>query len=189
MSLNNNLDYHLTRHNVGSWWIRYFCFLNKIHLFKSNDFLANYAYINFNNIDLFLLEPISYINLSGSVLKKFLFFNKVSYDTILIIHDDLDLRVGDIRLKFSGITANHKGIENINFFLNTSDFFRLRIGIGCSASSFKKDYVLSEASYSDKIKILHSIRCSLFLIDDILNLNFSNFRNKFVNFSYGDKNG
>lgn len=180
MSLNNNCSYHFTRHNVGSWWMRYFCLLNDIALFKDDKFSIYFAKINFGNKELFLLEPFTYINLSGIILNKFLSFHSVSYDSILLIHDDLDLNVGDIRLKFGGHTASHNGLNNVIACLQTACFFRLRIGIGNNLSFSRQSYVLSEPSDEEKYKILFSIKCSLLCVDDILNFNFSKFRNNFL---------
>lgn len=182
MSLNNNLFYHFTRHNVGSWWVRYFCFLNDIYLIKDDRFSVYFSRFNFCDSELIFVEPFTYINLSGNILSNFLSFHSIKYDSILIVHDDLDLNVGDIRLKFSGNTATHNGLNSVVSCLNTSDFFRLRIGIGNSFynAESKKSYVLSEPNCEDKHKILFSIKCSLFCIDDILNLNFSRFRSNFL---------
>src|SRR5205085_7341006 len=94
MSLNNNTFYHFTRHNVGSWWIRYFCFLNSIFLVKDDKFFIYFAKFNFCDNELILIEPFTYINFSGVVLSKFLSCYSIKYDSILIIHDDLDLNIG-----------------------------------------------------------------------------------------------
>jgi PTH1 family peptidyl-tRNA hydrolase len=120
------------------------------------------------------------MNFSGNILYNFLSFNFIQYYSILIVHDDLDLLVGDIKLKFSSTTSSHNGISSIISFLKTSDFFRLRIGIGNNFSVLRKKYVLSEPSYSEKVDILRAIKCSIFCIDDILSLNFSRFRNNFL---------
>ncbi len=191
MSLNNPISYHFTRHNVGSWWIRYFCLLNDIQLQLDSKFQANIAYIKYNDIQFFVLEPLSYINCAGGVLSKFLSFYSVDPKCVLIIHDDLDLQVGDIKLKFSGGNSGHNGLHSISSVLKTSCFFRLRIGVGVENGCFsKKEYVLSEPNFSDKIGILLAIKVSLFFIDDILNLNFSSFRNKINNFfCFGENNG
>lgn len=181
MSLNNNTtSYHLTRHNVASWWVRYFCFFNKISLIKDDKFSIYYSKFFFESNCFFIIEPFNYINLSGSILKNFLLYYSIDYHSILIIHDDLDLNVGDIRLKFSGINSMHNGLKNVVSFLKSNDFFRLRIGISNCSSFLKKSYVLSEPNYYEKKKILFSIKCSILCVDDILNLNFSGFRNNFL---------
>lgn len=179
MSLNNPDAYYLTRHNVGLWWLRYFCFLNEICLFKDDRFLAKFAAVKYMSNTLFLLESFNYINCSGDVLLKFLSFYNINVKSILIVHDDLDLSVGDIRLKFSGNNSSHNGLSSVSSKLNSSDFYRLRIGIGSTTANYRKDYVLNEPNYNDRFKILNAIRCSFFLIDDILNLSFANFKTKF----------
>lgn len=181
MSLNNDVTkYHGTRHNVGSWWIRYFCYLNDICLVKDDIFSIHFAKFNFLNAELFLIEPANYINFSGSILYNFLLRHSIQYHSILIVHDDLDLNEGDVRLKFSGVHASHNGLNDIISFLNTRDFLRLRIGIGNDSSILRKTYVLSEPNNKEKNKILFGIKCSLLCIDEILNLNFSKFRNSFL---------
>lgn len=181
MSLNNDVSrYHFTRHNVGSWWIRYFCCLNGISLIKDSVFSVYFAKFNFLGCELFLIEPINYINFSGSILYNFLAYHSIQYYSILIVHDDLDLNVGDIRLKFSGVNSSHNGLNSIISFLKTCEFFRLRIGVGNDTRLLRKTYVLSEPNNNEKFKIFFGIKCSFFCIDDILNLNFSKFRNNFL---------
>lgn len=181
MSLNNDAAlYHLTRHNVASWWVRYFCFFNKINLIKDDKFFIYYSKFFFGHNYFFIIEPFNYINLSGSILNNFLLYYSIDYYSILIIHDDLDLNIGDIRLKNSGVNATHNGVKNIISVFKNDNFFRLRIGIGSCSSFLRKSYVLSEPNYYEKKKILFSIKCSILCVDDILNLNFSGFRNNFL---------
>lgn len=183
MSLNNPSFYHFTRHNVGSWWIRSFCLMNDICMFNDKRFSANIAYVKYNNFSLFILESTNYINCYGSFLIKFLSFNNIMPHFVLIVHDDLDLLAGNVKLKYAGGSSGHNGLLNVISALKTSCFFRLRIGIGSKYTVLsKKDYVLSEPELSDKKLILSAIKVSLFFIDDILNLNFSCFRNKIDKF-------
>lgn len=181
MSLNNNFKYYLTRHNVASWWIRYFCFFNKFLLLKDSERYVNFGFFSFKNFILCFLEPFYYINMSGLILENFLLYYKFKVDSLLIVHDDLDLDVGDIRVKYSGSSSSHNGVISIVNFFKTEDFLRLRIGIGRSSSSREK-YVLSEPNYIEKKKIIYAIKSSMFLIDDILNLNFSSFKIRFIEF-------
>ena len=86
-----------------------------------------------------LLKPQKYINLSGEVIKKFVDYYKVDINDILIINDDLDLEIGNFKLKPTGSSAGHNGLKNIELMLGTQDYKRLKIGIS-NNKQLKKFY-------------------------------------------------
>ena len=93
-----------------------------------------------------LLKPLSYMNLSGGVVKPVLNRYKVELEDVLIVYDDLDLPLGRIRIRASGGSAGHRGMESIITSLRTDSIARLRIGIGRPDGEPPEEYVLENFS-------------------------------------------
>lgn len=96
--------------------------------------------------DVTLLEPMTFMNLSGESVQPAAAFSKASPSEILVVHDELDLPFGDVRLKVGGGHAGHNGLRSIIECLGSPDFARLRIGIGRPVAGFRgdvADWVLS----------------------------------------------
>lgn len=90
-----------------------------------------------------LLKPLTFMNLSGRALADLVRKNGIALERVLILHDELDLPFGTIRLKFSGGLAGHNGLKSVAACLGTRDFARLRLGIGRPEDgSSMADYVL-----------------------------------------------
>jgi peptidyl-tRNA hydrolase, PTH1 family len=102
---------------------------------------------------MFFLKPLTYMNLSGISVAALCRKNKINSNQILVVYDDMDLPFGRIRLKQSGGSAGHNGINSIINELQTNNFSRLRIGIGRVTGSETVSHVLSEFTNEDE-KIL-----------------------------------
>lgn len=89
-----------------------------------------------------LVQPLTYMNLSGRAVVEVLQQNKLDPSQLVLVYDDLDLPVGRIRLRAGGGSAGHRGVQSIIDALGTEDFLRLRIGIGKPLSGETADYVL-----------------------------------------------
>jgi PTH1 family peptidyl-tRNA hydrolase len=97
------------------------------------------------DVEFRLLKPLTYMNLSGEAVKKYLDFHGLSVKHLIVIVDDADLKLGEIKMKSFGGTAGHKGLSSIRDNLQGTDFKRMRLGIGrpdCSETSLA-DYVLT----------------------------------------------
>ncbi len=124
---NPGREYEATRHNAGHWFV---------------DALAaalGAAFVNegkFHGLvaravgDVRLLKPQTYMNLSGRAVGAIARFFAVAPADILVVHDELDLKPGEAKLKFGGGVAGHNGLRDIRAQLGTADFWRLRLGIG-----------------------------------------------------------
>ena len=121
--------YSSTRHNAGFWWIDFVAKNHKLSLKKSTKFFGYYTSIS-DKSDVFFLEPHTFMNDSGMSVQAFANFYKIKAEEILIIHDELDISPGKIKLKLGGGHGGHNGIKDISQMLGTSNFWRLRIGIG-----------------------------------------------------------
>lgn len=80
--------------------------------------------------DLIVMKPLSFMNLSGLAVKRVMDFYKIKIDSLWVIHDDIDLPIGKIRIRKGGASAGHHGIDSIIKNLNDDDFVRFRLGIG-----------------------------------------------------------
>ena len=123
---------------------------------------------------------MNYINKSGVAIKKFIKQSSINANQILVIYDDLDLKVGQIRLKKGGSSGGHNGLNSIISECGSKDFWRLRIGIGKPiAKEETVNYVLGKPSQADTEIIYESFNKILVNFDDILKGNFSKVMNLF----------
>jgi PTH1 family peptidyl-tRNA hydrolase len=134
--------YQFTRHNIG------FMVLEKIAAqwevaLKQKSFDALWNRGKIAGINVLLAMPQTYMNLSGNAARKLLAYFKMDISNLIVIHDDLDLPFGKLRLKTGGGDAGHKGLKSITTCLGSADFMRVRMGIGKpSDKSRVEDYVL-----------------------------------------------
>jgi len=100
-----------------------------------------------------LLEPMTFMNLSGDSVQRAMRFFKVPLSRLLVIHDEMDLPFGQLRLKQGGGTAGHNGLKSIVQCCGGNDFLRLRFGIGRPRSSRPESYVLSDFAAVEKAEL------------------------------------
>ena len=150
---NPGRKYEATRHNAGFW------FLDGIARSAHADFRREARFhgevARVPGGELWLLKPETYMNNSGRAVAALAGFYRIPADQILVVHDELDLRPGDVRLKFGGGLGGHNGLRDIAPALGTQDFWRLRIGIGHpreipSSEQEPVDYVLHAPSLEDR---------------------------------------
>ena len=126
---NPESDYANTRHNMGFDVINEISKKCNIKVSKSK-FNALYGMGEIENNKVILVKPQTYMNLSGESIIQFKKFYKISNKNIIVIYDDIDLKIGDIRLKAKGGAGTHNGMKSVVQNLNTEDFIRVRVGIG-----------------------------------------------------------
>jgi PTH1 family peptidyl-tRNA hydrolase len=100
-----------------------------------------------------LARPLTYMNLSGQALRPLVSFYKLSFEDILVIHDDLDLPLGTTRLRPEGGSGGHKGMRSIIEALGSQAFPRLRVGIGRPPGNDAVSYVLSDFTTDEQITL------------------------------------
>ncbi len=123
---NPGSEYEATRHNVGFWFVDRLAVQLAATLAPQARFFGRAA----RSGELWLLQPTTFMNRSGQAVAALAHFYKLSPAEILVVHDDLDLLPGDIRLKAGGGNGGHNGLKDIEASLGTPDFWRLRLGIG-----------------------------------------------------------
>jgi len=143
------------RHNCGFQLIDYISDYLNLTLNKDSHTGSCFSKFIFNNNKVFFLKPNSFMNLSGQTIRKFCNFYKIDPKNILIVHDELDLDIGVVKLKRSGGHGGHNGIRDcINNLGN--EFCRLRLGIGRPKFQAVADYVLSDHT-NDEYKNLKKV--------------------------------
>lgn len=167
-----------TRHNIG------FMAVDKIVLsmgleFDKFKFGGLYTSINIKGEKIIFLKPQEYINLSGNVIRKYVDFFDIDLKDVLIIHDDLDLDVGVMKLRTKGGSGGHNGLKNIEMNFKTKDYKRIKIGISNNKMYNTKDYVLGKFSIEDKKLIDNTLDKLPKLFNDYLDLSFENLMNKY----------
>ena len=181
VGLGNPGDNYLnTRHNVGFAAIDKFCELKQLALSFNSKFksLINSIYINQDKI--ILCKPQTFMNLSGLVVKSISNYYKILMQDIIIIHDDIDIPIGKIKIKQSGSSAGHNGIKNIIQELNSQNFIRIKIGIGRKIPAQElSNYVLSKFSIPEQSLIDHAITQTCEAIKIMLTQNIFFAMNKF----------
>lgn len=175
---NPGREYENTRHNVGFMIIDNYANNNNITIDKQK-FDGLFVKTNIKGIDIILLKPLKYMNLSGEVVKKFVDFYKINIEDILIINDDLDMQLGKIKLKSKGSSGGHNGLKNIENHLNTQEYKRLKIGISNNKNIDTKDYVLSKFNCEDLKIIQTTIDNTINILNDFLELPFDTLMSKY----------
>ncbi len=182
---NPELQYGLTRHNAGFWLLNSLAEQKNLVWKTDSKFKAELTNFSSNHLGIekfWLMKPSLYMNESGISVSSFCSFYKLKVDEVLIVHDELDLKPGVLRIKKGGSNAGHRGIQDIQQRLGADDFWRLRLGIGhprTIESPIKNvsDFVLSKPSDVDKLNIHRAINSCLNNLCDLLDCNIDNIQN------------
>ena len=156
---NYGKEYLNTRHNAGFIMVDYLS--NSLGLCWNSDkkMQANIACGIFDNNKLIFCKPNTYMNCSGVAVLAIVSYYKIRPEDILVIHDDIDLELGNIKVKFAGGNGGHNGLRSIDHLLG-KEYYRLRIGIGRPVNSefSVSDYVLGNFTNDEYNCILNSIK-------------------------------
>lgn len=159
-----------TRHNVGFMVVNNF--LKKSTSVKESVWQAN---TKFNSLtakvdkEIILVKPLSYMNASGEVIAKLMRFYKISPFGLYVIHDDLDLPLGRIKISYGHGSAGHKGVESLIEKIGSNNFVRIRVGIGSDKKiSNPEKYVLSNFEEKEGAKIRKMVKKATEIIELIL---------------------
>ncbi len=140
-------------------------------------FKAEIGNLEFGEQELLLVKPQTFMNLSGMAVSLVKNYYKVNPEDIIVIHDDLDLPLGKIKIRLGGAAAGHHGVENIIKELGTDQFIRIRLGIGNQKSlsgehkriSFNAEhFVVEEFLPKEQVLIKHMIKQALDAIDILI---------------------
>ena len=123
-------EYEATRHNAGFWFIDAVARELKTSLAPERSYFGLVARVNLRQGPVWLLKPMTFMNLSGKSVGALARFFKIAPGEILVAHDELDLLPGHVKMKLGGSHAGHNGLKDIQAALGSADFWRLRLGIG-----------------------------------------------------------
>lgn len=175
---NPGKSYEKTRHNIGFMAVDSYINQKKLGQMKEK-FNGLYLESDLNGEKVIFLKPLSYMNLSGTVVKKYVDYFNIDINDLLVICDDLDLPVFSIKLKYKGGCGGHNGLRNIEENIGSSDYKRLKIGIGNNKLIDGKDYVLGKFK-RDEIKELNKrLEIVNNIIDDFLKIDFEKVMSKY----------
>ena len=165
---NPGAQYEATRHNAGFWWVDQVCAETGSKLNLEAKFFGHAGKLK-SHEDTWLLKPTTFMNASGRAVAALAKFYKITPESILVIHDELDLPPGVTKLKKGGGHGGHNGLKDIAAQLGTPDFWRLRIGIGHPGDKNQVDnFVLHAATRDEQTLIEQNIDQSTTLLPLLL---------------------
>ena len=166
---NPGSEYEATRHNAGFWWIDAAAQQLGARLAAERAYFGLVGRINRPAGPVWLLQPQTYMNLSGKSVAALARFFKITPQEILVVHDELDLLPGQMKLKQGGGHAGHNGLRDIHAQLGSADYWRLRLGIGHPGVKAEvADYVLRKPPADQREAIERAIEESLKHLDAML---------------------
>lgn len=174
---NPGTEYSNTRHNAGFMAIdriseHYNCSFSK-------KFNGLYAELRVDGEKIILLKPQKYMNLSGEVIKEYVDYFKIDVSDVLVIYDDMDINVGEIKLKYKGSSAGHNGLKDIERHLGTNEYKRIKIGISKNSLISTPDYVLGKFRPEELKKINCILDDMVNIFEDYLALSFERLMSKY----------
>ncbi len=159
--------YALTPHNVGFMVCDLLSFSFNFS-FNSNSRIKGYVgKFNYNSNKIAVLKPATYMNLSGESVSAFINFYKLEIDKMIVVHDDIDMELGKIKIKKNSSSGGHKGVESIINILGTQDFTRIKIGVG-RGNGDAASHVLSLLSNTEKESIRKAVETAEYAALDII---------------------
>ncbi|WP_258928107.1 aminoacyl-tRNA hydrolase [Desulfoferrobacter suflitae] len=153
---NPGKEYAMTRHNVGFQVLDRLAETLGISL-QQRKFRANWGTGVFEGRKIFLFEPLTFMNRSGEVVAEVLKYFAISVDRMLVIHDDLDLPLGRMRLVSRGGAGGHRGVASIIQHLGRQDFSRMKLGIGRPGRGEAVESYVLQAPYPDEAPLFQEM--------------------------------
>ena len=176
---NPGSEYAQTRHNVGFWFLDELAKSSNVSFQAQSRFFGEIARLKTGDHDCWLLKPTTFMNRSGQGVGAAASFYRIPIERILVIHDELDLEAGTVRLKESGGHGGHNGLRDITTRFSSDQYLRLRIGIGHPGpGSDVSKYVLNRPTASEEMEIQNSISRTLDYLPDILSGNLQKAMNE-----------
>ncbi len=156
---NPGAEYAETRHNAGFRFLDVLLDATGEKLRAESRFNSNAGKVTVSGKEVWLLEPQTFMNHSGDAVSRFAHYFKIPVSEILVAHDELDLPPGTVRLKVGGGDGGHNGLSDVTEKLGSSDYARLRIGIGHPGNAAQVvSYVLKKAPAAEQTLIDAAIR-------------------------------
>lgn len=166
---NPGAKYSETRHNAGFWFLDLLAREFGANFRAEGKFLGDTCSVRSGGHELKLLKPSTFMNRSGQSVAAMARYYKIPVENVLVVHDELDLAPGTIRLKHAGGHGGHNGLRDIKAHFSSANFWRLRVGVGHPGHKDKVvGYVLERASKADQVAIDESIDAALRVMPELL---------------------
>lgn len=155
-------EYEDTRHNAGFWWVDEVARKLGGHFVPERSYFGQVARINLPAGPIWLLQPMTYMNLSGKAVAPLARFFKIAPEEILAVHDELDIEPGQMKFKLGGGNGGHNGLKDMQAQLGSPNFWRLRLGIGHPGDKAEvASYVLRKPPAAEREAIRECINKSI----------------------------
>lgn len=176
---NPTKEYDKTRHNIGFCVIDELAERNRIAV-NGKKHKAFYGKGSMKGEKVVLLKPRTFMNLSGESILEAANFYKVPNENIIIIYDDINLDVGQIRIRAKGSAGGHNGIKSIISHLGTMEFPRVKVGVGDKPKGMDlADYVLGRFDKEDASAVLEGVRHAALAVEMLLESGMEQAMNQF----------
>ena len=165
---NIGLRYQHNRHNAGFLVLDYFA-QNRSIKFRAAKGDYYICEGDLNQVHYFLIKPSNYVNNSGVAALQFLEKHKIDISDLLVVCDDVNMKMGKLRVRKSGGDGGHNGLASIIYHLNSDQFTRLRIGIGSDFNEGElSSYVLDDFSENDAGTLKTMLKDSSLLVEEFI---------------------
>ena len=176
---NPGKEYELTRHNIGFLVLDSLANQTGVEINRTG-FKGFYNDVIFSDKKLMLFKPQTFMNLSGNAVKEIKNFYKIENQKIIVVHDEIDIELGTLKIKEGGGSAGHNGIKSIIENLNDNSFKRIRVGIGKPGNqNLVSSHVLSKFSSDEKKIVKQLIENTVDAIKEIIKNGIENAMNKY----------
>ena len=176
---NPGKEYEYTRHNIGFGLIDFIANRYNILMKENKKFNAIIGSTLINEEKVIIIKPLSYMNLSGTIVHKVASFYNIDASDILVIQDDLDMDFGKIRILYDSSSGGHNGIKNITENIGTQKYTRLKIGISNDDSIDTRDFVLGKFSKQQREELTHIYDKLDNIINDFVAMNTVELKQKY----------
>jgi len=166
---NPGTEYEPTRHNAGFWFVDQLAARCQQSFRGESRFHSEVARCLIGGNECRLQKPLTFMNRSGQAVRALTQFFKIPVDSVLVVHDELDLPAGNVKLKKGGGHGGHNGLRDLIAQLGSKDFHRLRIGIGHPGHKDQVvGYVLKKPSQIDRNLIDDAVYDALGVVQDLI---------------------
>jgi PTH1 family peptidyl-tRNA hydrolase len=150
-------EHALTRHNAGFWFADALARQHGGHFRAQRRFQGDAAKIRIGEHEIEIFKPLTFMNRSGLAVRSLIDYREIDPSQVLVAHDELDLPVGSVRLKFGGGAGGHNGLKDVIAHLG-DQFWRLRFGVGHPGNKEEViDYVLRRAPANEEQQIIERV--------------------------------
>ncbi len=175
---NPGKEYDKTRHNVGFVCIDYIATQYSISV-KKIKFRALLGEGTIGGEKVILAKPSTYMNLSGESVREMAEYYKVPPENIIVLHDDVSLPVGRMRIREKGSAGGHNGLKSIIYQLSSDNFIRIKIGVGAADEGKMVEHVLGRFSKADGEAVTKCVKLSADAVETVITNGTSQAMNKF----------